>query len=57
MDAEREEDLREWMSHWDDIVDFEVIPVRNLRRSRRSDRTAALIHSAVRMSDSVWSSG
>ena len=28
MDAEREEDLREWMSHWDDIVDFEVIPVR-----------------------------
>ena len=28
MEADREEDLREWMSHWDDIVDFEVIPVR-----------------------------
>jgi hypothetical protein len=28
MEADREEDLREWMSHWDDLVDFEVVSVR-----------------------------
>jgi hypothetical protein len=27
MDADDERLLREWISHWDDIVDFEVIPV------------------------------
>ena len=28
MEADGEEDLREWLSHWDDLVDFEVVPVR-----------------------------
>ena len=28
MEADREENLREWLSHWDDLVDFEVVPVR-----------------------------
>lgn len=27
METEHERLLREWMSRWDDIVDFEVIPV------------------------------
>lgn len=28
MDAENEALLREWTSHWDDLVDFEIVPVR-----------------------------
>ena len=28
MEAEAEMPLREWMSHWDDLMDFEVVPVR-----------------------------
>lgn len=27
MEADDERLIREWISHWDDIVDFEVIPV------------------------------
>jgi hypothetical protein len=27
MEASREELLKLWMSHWDDLVDFEVAPV------------------------------
>jgi hypothetical protein len=28
MEAEDEAPLREWMANWDDLVDFEVVPVR-----------------------------
>jgi len=28
MEAERESDLRAWMVNWEDLMDFEVIPVR-----------------------------
>ena len=28
MEAESEEQLLAWTSHWDDLVDFEVVPVR-----------------------------
>ena len=28
MEAESEARLREWTRHWEDLVDFEVIPVR-----------------------------
>ena len=27
MEAESEEHLKAWTSHWDDLVDFEVVPV------------------------------
>jgi hypothetical protein len=27
MEAERPELISEWTSHWDDLVDFEVVPV------------------------------
>ncbi len=28
MEAEREEDLRDWTTNWDDLIDFEIVPVR-----------------------------
>jgi hypothetical protein len=28
MEAEDDAPLRAWMAHWDDLVDFEIIPVR-----------------------------
>jgi len=28
MEAESEERLREWIRNWEDLVDFEVVPVR-----------------------------
>ncbi len=28
MEAEDEAVLREWTSHWDDLVEFEIVPVR-----------------------------
>ncbi len=28
MEAENEARLREWTAHWDDLVDFEIVPVR-----------------------------
>jgi len=28
MEAESEARLREWTQHWDDLTDFEIIPVR-----------------------------
>jgi hypothetical protein len=28
MEAESEAALKEWTDHWDDLVDFEVVPVR-----------------------------
>jgi hypothetical protein len=28
MEAESESRLREWTQHWDDLTDFEVVPVR-----------------------------
>ena len=28
MEAENEARLREWTKHWDDLTDFEIIPVR-----------------------------
>jgi hypothetical protein len=28
MDAHDEALVREWIAHWDDLIDFEVIPVR-----------------------------
>ena len=27
MESDSEEKIHEWIAHWDDIVDFEVIPV------------------------------
>lgn len=28
MEAENESSLREWTANWDDLIDFEIIPVR-----------------------------
>jgi hypothetical protein len=28
MEAESEAALRDWTTHWDDLVDFEIVPVR-----------------------------
>ena len=28
MEADSETRLREWTQHWDDLTDFEIIPVR-----------------------------
>jgi hypothetical protein len=28
MEAENEARLREWTKHWDDLTDFEIVPVR-----------------------------
>ncbi len=28
MEAEQEQDLQAWMSNWEDLVDFEIVPVR-----------------------------
>jgi hypothetical protein len=28
MEAESEARLREWTCHWDDLTDFEIVPVR-----------------------------
>lgn len=28
MEAERQADLEAWTKHWDDLIDFEIIPVR-----------------------------
>ena len=28
MEADSEEKLREWTIHWEDLVDFEIVPVR-----------------------------
>ena len=28
MEAEREQDLKAWTSNWQDLMDFEIIPVR-----------------------------
>ena len=28
MEADHESLVREWIAHWDDLVDFEVVPVR-----------------------------
>jgi hypothetical protein len=28
MEGESETELWKWMSHWDDLVDFEIVPVR-----------------------------
>ena len=28
MEAESEAELRKWTAHWEDLVDFEIIPVR-----------------------------
>jgi len=28
MEAESEERLREWTRHWDDLTEFEIVPVR-----------------------------
>lgn len=27
MEAESEANIREWTSHWEDLVDFEIVPV------------------------------
>lgn len=40
MDAENEARLREWTKHWDDLTDFEIIPVRT------SAEAAAMMTSA-----------
>ena len=28
MEAEREEQIRKWTANWEDLVDFEIVPVR-----------------------------
>ncbi len=28
MEAEREQDLKAWTANWDDLIDFEIVPVR-----------------------------
>ncbi len=28
MEAETEQDVKAWTAHWDDLIDFEIIPVR-----------------------------
>jgi hypothetical protein len=28
MQAETEQDLKAWTAHWEDLIDFEIIPVR-----------------------------
>jgi hypothetical protein len=28
MEAESADDLKSWTQHWDDLVDFEIVPVR-----------------------------
>jgi hypothetical protein len=28
MEADHEERLKEWTTHWDDLTDFEIVPVR-----------------------------
>ena len=28
MEAEREDQIREWTANWDDLVEFEIVPVR-----------------------------
>jgi Protein of unknown function (DUF3303) len=40
MEADDEDRLREWTKHWDDLTDFEIIPV-------RTSTEAAAIMSAV----------
>jgi hypothetical protein len=40
MEADDEDRLREWTKHWDDLTDFEIIPV-------RTSAEAAAIMSAV----------
>jgi hypothetical protein len=33
MEAESEEALRAWTSHWEDLVEFEIVPVRTSARA------------------------
>jgi len=40
MEAENESRLREWTTHWEDLTDFEIIPVRT------SAEAAAIMKSA-----------
>ena len=40
MEADDEDRLREWTKHWDDLTDFEIIPV-------RTSADAAAIMSAI----------
>jgi hypothetical protein len=39
MEAENESRLREWTKHWEDLTDFEIIPVRT------SSDAAAIVNS------------
>jgi hypothetical protein len=35
MEADDESRLKEWTKHWDDLVDFEIIPVRSSEQAAR----------------------
>jgi len=35
MEAESEAALREWTKHWDDLVEFEIVPVRTSAEAAR----------------------
>ena len=36
MDAPGEESLRAWFANWDDLVDFEVVPVQSSEQAARA---------------------
>ncbi len=43
MEADSESALKEWTKHWDDLVDFEIIPVRTSEEAARAclDRSSS----------------
>ena len=36
MEAENEELLRQWTANWDDLVDFEIVPVRTSEEAAKA---------------------
>lgn len=36
MEADSEAGLREWTRHWDDLVEFEIVPVRTSENAARA---------------------
>ena len=37
-EAESEAMLKEWTDNWDDLIEFEIVPLLNICGSRKSDR-------------------
>jgi hypothetical protein len=42
MEAESEALLRQWTANWEDLIDFELVPVRNVGRSGPGNSARAL---------------